>query len=40
MLKCATTSCSEKDTEHTEHPEGIPVFCGVCGVELSVIDGE
>ena len=39
MLTCKTVDCSQKDTKHSEHPEGITVVCGVCGlalVELSV----
>lgn len=35
MLTCVTVDCSQKGVKHTEHPEGIPVVCGVCGQELS-----
>lgn len=35
MLTCLTIDCSQKGVKHTEHPEGIPVSCGVCGQELS-----
>jgi len=26
------------DEQHYPHPDGIPVFCGCCGVEMSVIE--
>ncbi len=35
MLTCKTSDCSQKDTKHTPDPEGITVYCGVCGQELS-----
>ena len=35
MITCKTESCTEKDVKHTVNPDGLPVFCGVCGVEMS-----
>jgi hypothetical protein len=26
------------DEQHYPHPDGIPVICGCCGVEMSVIE--
>lgn len=38
MLICVTVGCSENGVEHSVHPDGITVFCGVCGLELTSND--
>lgn len=35
MITCMTVGCSEQDVEHSINEDGLPVFCGVCGVEMS-----
>lgn len=37
MLTCKTVDCSQKGVEHTVHPEGITVVCGVCGIALDEV---
>jgi len=38
MLSCKTVGCEMGDEQHYPHPDGIPVICGCCGVEMSVIE--
>jgi hypothetical protein len=35
MLKCQTVACAMGDESHALHPDGIPVVCGYCGVEMT-----
>ena len=35
MLICVTLNCSENGVKHTVNLEGLTVYCGVCGLELT-----
>jgi len=37
MLSCKTVGCEMGDEQHTPHPDGIPVICGCCGVEMTPV---
>jgi hypothetical protein len=37
MLSCKTVGCSEKDVQHTPNPEGLDVYCGLCGEKMSEV---
>jgi len=38
MFWCQTVSCSEKGVKHSAHPEGVPLYCGVCGQEMTSVE--
>lgn len=35
MITCKTVDCPMGVEKHTPHPEGLIVFCGCCGVEMT-----
>jgi hypothetical protein len=38
MITCKTKGCAMGSEKHYPHPEGIPVICGLCGVEMTSDD--
>lgn len=34
-ITCKTENCAMGDEKHYPHPEGIPVVCCFCGVEMT-----
>jgi len=38
MFTCETDGCSQKGIQHIPHPEGVTLYCGICGLELTASD--
>ena len=37
MFWCQTVDCSQKDVKHTAHPDGVTLYCGCCGQEMTEV---
>lgn len=37
MFTCKTDGCSQKGVQHTAHPDGVTLYCGVCAQEMSEV---
>jgi hypothetical protein len=38
LITCKTLNCPMGDEKHYPHPDGIPVVCCFCGVEMTSND--
>jgi len=37
MFSCQTPNCNQKDVQHNAHPDGVQLYCGICGNAMTEV---